>query len=83
MKIYPDQLKDCDKDRMRALNSKNHYGLSIAEFRDIVEKHRAARKSGNDYKMALIEYRLTDINYHRECGLLEKGLYDEALAIEW
>lgn len=33
--------------------------------------------------MSMIEYRLTDINFHSECGLLANGKYDEALALEW
>lgn len=77
------ELKDKDTDRMRQLNAQNEYGLTLTAFRGLVKKHRAARMAGDAYQMALIEYRLTDINYHGECGLLEKGLYDEALAIEW
>jgi hypothetical protein len=30
--------------------------------------------------MEAIEYRLTDINFHYECGLLSAGKYKEAFA---
>ena len=83
MKTYQDQLKESDKTRMRRLNAKNGYGLSLAMFRSLVKKHKTARAEGNYYAMALIEYRLTDINFHQEVGLLTEGLYDAAFAIQW
>lgn len=77
------ELKAKDTDRMRRLNAQNSYELPQAAFRGLARKHRAARKAGDAYQMELIEYRLADINYHSECRLLAKGLYDEALAVEW
>ena len=34
-------------------------------------------KKGDAYKRALIEFRLTDINFHREVEMLMNGKYDE------
>lgn len=36
-----------------------------------------AHQKGDVYKRALIEFRLTDINFHREVELLINGKYDE------
>ena len=73
MKTYQDQLKESDKTRMRRLNAKNGYGLSLAMFRSLVKKHRTARAEGNYYAMALIEYRLTDITFIKKSGYSQRG----------
>ena len=36
-----------------------------------------AHRKGDAYKRALIEFRLTDINFHREVEMLMNGKYDE------
>lgn len=36
-----------------------------------------AHQNGDAYKRALVEFRLTDINFHREVKLLINGKYDE------
>lgn len=77
------ELKEKDTDRMKSLNAKNNYGLNYDQFSELVEEHRQARKANNEYKMALIEYRLTDINFHSQCAMLEKGKYDQLLADKW
>jgi hypothetical protein len=72
-------LSDEDKDAVRERNFKNGYGLSDNQLRTLIRKHKKARKD-EDYKaMALIEYRLTDINFHGDCGALCRGDYDEIL----
>lgn len=67
------QLKDSDTSRMRALNAKNGYGLDSGMVKRLINRHKA----GNDYQRALIEYRLTDVNFHRGVEMLEAGKYDE------
>lgn len=70
------ELKDSDMDRMKALNAKNGYGLDIAQMKRLINEYQKS----NDYKRALVVYRLTDINFHREAGLLQSGKYDELKA---
>ena len=72
-----------DAERMDNLNSKNHYGLSHEELNKLIKQHKKARSQNDKRKISMIEYRLTDINFHSECGLLVNGKYDEALALEW
>lgn len=74
-------LKDKDTDRMKRLNRKNGYGLTAKQMARLIDEH----EKGEDYLKALIEYRLTDINFHTECVLLAMGKYAEARALlkEW
>lgn len=74
-------LKDKDRDRMKRLNSKNGYGFTAKQMARLIDEH----EKGEDYLKALIEYRLTDINFHAECALLASGRYAEARALlkEW
>ncbi len=41
------------------------------------KKHQHAREIGDKKMMEKIEYHLTDINFHYECGLLITGQYDK------
>ena len=41
------------------------------------QNHKNARAVGDRHTMEAIEYRLTDINFHYECGLMIEGKYDE------
>ncbi|MCM1221709.1 MAG: hypothetical protein NC548_45280 [Lachnospiraceae bacterium] len=68
-----------DVERIDRMNARNNYGLSYDELRRMILKHRKARKSGDVRKMEQVEYQLTDINFHHECGLLCRGEYDKAL----
>ncbi len=70
------ELKECDMKRVRNLNAKNEYGL----YPDQMQRLITAHQKGDTYKRALIEYRLTDINYHREVEKLTAGRYDELRA---
>ncbi|MBQ2996221.1 MAG: hypothetical protein IJE22_03170 [Oscillibacter sp.] len=70
-------LTEREQDRIRALNRKNRYGITLAEVKLLFERHQAARKRGDSHEMEKIEYRLTDINFHYECGLLSSGQYDK------
>ena len=68
-----------DAKRMDNLNSKNHYGINDIQLTRLINKHKKARAENDQRTMSMIEYRLTDINFHHECGLLYRGEYEEAL----
>lgn len=76
-----DDLKEEDKDRMRDINHKNHWGLSGKQLERLAKRHKESRKSGNEYTCLLIEYRLCDINYHTEVDLLHAGEYEKVLEL--
>ncbi len=67
--------KECD--RVRAVNRRNGYCLTPVIMQSLFHRHEAARKKGDRHAMELIEYRLTDINFHYECSLLSQGRYDK------
>ena len=70
------QLKLEDKKRMWKLNTKHSYGISNSNLVRLTNQHKRARENKQWYTMKLIEYRLTDINFHSEVALLQKGKYD-------
>lgn len=61
------------------LNETNRWGMDRDELESIINEHKKARVNGDTKTMAKIEYRLTDINFHSECELLESGKYGEAM----
>lgn len=67
------ELRESDMQRARNLNRKNGYGLTTDQMKRII----SAYEKGDDYKRALIEYRLTDINFHAEVELLKDGKFNE------
>lgn len=67
-----------DANRINNLNRRNGYGLTRKELSRIIQKHKKARAAGDFRTMSTIEYRLTDVNYHIECGLLSAGKYEFA-----
>lgn len=75
------ELRESDMQRARNLNRKNGWGLTADQMKRII----SAYEKGNDYKRALIEYRLTDVNYHNEIELLKDGKFNELreLVKEW
>nr|DAH33560.1 MAG TPA: hypothetical protein [Caudoviricetes sp.] len=74
-----DDLKEEDVEKMRNLNSKNYYCLSCKEMEALTKKHQKHRKIGDEYTCLLIEYRLDDINFHTEAGLLHSGEYEKVI----
>lgn len=70
------ELNREDKKRMWKLNAKHSYGLSNINLIRLTNQHKRARRDKQWYTMKLIEYRLTDINFHSEVALLQKGKYD-------
>ncbi len=67
------ELRESDMQRARNLNRKNGYGLTADQMKRII----SAYEKSDDYKRALIEYRLTDINFHTEVELLKAGKFNE------
>lgn len=67
------KLRESDMHRATNLNRKNGYGLDNVQMMRLINTHQ----KGDAYKRALIEYRLTDINFHREVEMLMNGKYDE------
>lgn len=74
-KYYPKMTIE-DANKMNKLNSKYHYGISYHALLCLVHMHKKARKNNDLRTMSKIEYRLTDINFHHEVGLLSNGEYD-------
>lgn len=74
-----DDLKEEDKNRMRNINHRNHWGLSSKQLVHLAREHRKARELGDEYACLLIEYRLCDINFHTEVDLLHDGAYEKVL----
>ena len=71
-------LREKEKDQIRTVNRQNGYSLYKHELAQMIRSHKNARAVGDKHTMEAIEYRLTDINFHYECGLLYAGEYDEA-----
>lgn len=67
-----------EKDQIDKINHQNGYMLYKVEMEQMIRSHKNARAVGDKHTMEAIEYRLTDINFHYECGLLHEGKYDEA-----
>lgn len=67
------ELRESDIQRARNLNRKNGWGLTADQMKRII----SAYEKGDNYKRALIEYRLTDINYHNKIELLKYGKFNE------
>lgn len=67
------QLRESDRSRAINLNRKNDYGLDNKQMMRLINAHR----KGDAYKRALIEFRLTDIDFHREVEMPMNGRYDE------
>ena len=67
------ELRESDKRRAVNLNRKNGYGLDNVQMMRLINAHQ----NGDAYKRALVEFRLTDINFHREVEMLMNGKYDE------
>lgn len=66
------ELRESDMRRAVNLNCKNKYGLDSVQMMRLINSY----EKGDAYKRALIEFRLTDINFHREVEMLKSGKYD-------
>lgn len=70
-------LTEKDKQAIHRRNSKNGYGISKKQLAAYGGIHRKSRAENDARKMEYVEYLLTDINFHSECGMLSHGDYDE------
>lgn len=70
-------LTEQEKVRIQAIIRKRQYGITLSQMKQFFKKHQHAREIGDKKTMEKIEYYLTDINFHYECGLLISGQYDK------
>ena len=63
--------------RIQTKIRKDGYGITPEQMKQYFIEHRRARKTGDKKTMEKIEYHLTYINFHYECGLLISGQYDK------
>lgn len=68
-------LTEKDYNRAHRENAKNHYGFTRQQLTRLVYAH----KNGTPHRKEYIEQRLTDCNFHYECGLLMHGKYKQCL----
>ena len=71
-----DSLTAKDKENIRMINKRNNYGMTRGALLTINNRHKLARQQDDTKKMQWYEYRLTDLNFHYECGLLQNSEYD-------
>lgn len=58
-------------------NGRRQYGITLEQMKQYFIEHQHAREIGDKKMMEKIEYHLTYINFHYECGLLATGQYDK------
>ena len=66
-----------EKARIQTKIRKDGYGITLEQMKQYFKKHQRARETGDKKTMDKIEYHLTYINFHYECGLLISGQYDK------
>ena len=66
-----------EKARILAKIRKDSYGITLEQMKQYFIEHQHAREIGDKKMMEKIEYHLTYINFHYECGLLATGQYDK------
>ena len=67
-----------EEEQIDRINRQSGYMLYKVEMEQMIRSHKNARAVGDKHTMEAIEYRLTQINFHYERGLLCAGKYDEA-----
>ena len=70
------QLTQKDYRQISALNAKNGWGFTKQQLMNLLRRYKKAYAEGDERRMALIEERLTDANFHTECGLLADKDFD-------
>lgn len=73
-----------DAEAMEKLNNENGWGFGMSDLLRLVADHMDAREFDDhehDRIMEMIEWRLTDANFHTFCELLHDNKYDNA--VEW
>ena len=66
-----------EKARIQTKIRKDGYGITLEQMKQFFIEHQRARETGDKKAMEKIEYHLTYINFHYECGLLISGQYDK------
>ena len=66
-----------EKARIQTKIRKDGYGITLEQMKQYFIEHQYARGIGDKKTMEKIEYHLTYINFHYECGLLISGQYDK------
>ena len=70
-------LTEQETARIRAKIRKERYCITLNQMKKYFKQHQHAREIGDRKMMEKIEYHLTYINFHYECGLLISGQYDK------
>lgn len=70
-------LTEQEKKRIRAMIRRTDYCITLSTMKRYFSQHQQAREIGDTKTMEKIEYHLTYINFHYECGLLVSGQYDK------
>ncbi len=66
------ELSPTDRDRAWKQNEKNGWSFSDKTLQKLYNKHL----NGSEYDKALVEYRLTDANFHKESEFLNNEDYE-------
>lgn len=74
--IYPGckAMTLSDSEEMETLNARNGYGFTNDEIEAMILEHQKAIRIAE-----MIEYRLTDANFHSESKRLHNGEYERLL----
>lgn len=70
------KLTEKDYDEIIRLNRLNHWGFSKGMLMRACREHKKAYETGNERRMAMLEERLTDANFHGESGFLRSRDYE-------
>ena len=70
------QLTEKEYKAVAAMNARYGWGFSRRMLMDLLRRYRKAYAAGDVRKMALYEERLTDANFHTECGYLQGKDFD-------
>lgn len=57
-------------------NKRNGWGFSKSMLLRLCNEHKKAYETGNERRMAMLEERLTDANFHYECRFLSERDYE-------
>ena len=64
-----------EEDQIIAKIRKDNYFITLEQMKQYFIEHQYARGIGDKKTMEMIEYHLTYIDFHYECGLLVSGQY--------
>ena len=70
-------LTEQETARIRRTAAKAGYCITLQTMKRYFQQHQCARKTGDTHTQEKIEYHLTYLNFHYECGLLKTGQYDK------